>query len=293
MLVVDGGDDSGAYDQELPVLLHEWAPYFRRNGPLDVEYRYFSINGRMLGAAEPLRVRTGERVMFRVVNASATLVHQLALPRHSFQVIALDGNRVATSAAVPVLELGPGERVDAIVEMQHPGVWIFGGPKAAQRAQGLGMVVEYAGASGPPRWEDPGRVEWTYAAFGRIDPVAPPDGTLTLVFKATADGHHWTINGQQYPRADPIIVRANRRYRWLLDNQSADPHPVHLHRHTFEIVGVAGQPMSGIRKDVVVVPAWKQVEIDVPTTQPGLSLFHCHQQFHMDMGFMTMMRYEA
>jgi FtsP/CotA-like multicopper oxidase with cupredoxin domain len=43
---------------------------------------------------------------------------------------------------------------------------------------------------------------------------------------------------------------------------------------------------------VVVVPAWSQVEIDVPTTQPGLSLFHCHHQFHMDMGFMTMMRYE-
>lgn len=54
---------------------------------------------------------------------------------------------------------------------------------------------------------------------------------------------------------------------------------------------MAGQPMSGIWKDVVVVPAWKQVEVDVPTAHPGLSLFHCHQQFHMDMGFMTMVHY--
>ena len=53
----------------------------------------------------------------------------------------------------------------------------------------------------------------------------------------------------------------------------------------------AGQPVSGIWKDVVVVPAWSQVEIDVHANQPGLSLFHCHHQFHMDMGFMTMMRY--
>jgi FtsP/CotA-like multicopper oxidase with cupredoxin domain len=26
---------------------------------------------------------------------------------------------------------------------------------------------------------------------------------------------------------------------------------------------------------------------------PGLALFHCGQQFHMDNGFMAMMRYEA
>jgi FtsP/CotA-like multicopper oxidase with cupredoxin domain len=57
------------------------------------------------------------------------------------------------------------------------------------------------------------------------------------------------------------------------------------------MVRAAGRPLSGVLKDVVVVPAWKQVEVDVPTTQPGLTLFHCHQQFHMDMGFMTLMQY--
>jgi FtsP/CotA-like multicopper oxidase with cupredoxin domain len=84
----------------------------------------------------------------------------------------------------------------------------------------------------------------------------------------------------------------NERYRWRLDNQSGEPHPVHLHRHTFEIVKVNGRPMSGVRKDVVVVPAWKEVEIDVVADNPGLTLFHCHQQFHMDMGFMALMRYD-
>jgi len=59
----------------------------------------------------------------------------------------------------------------------------------------------------------------------------------------------------------------------------------------FEIVRFAGKPTSGVMKDVVVVPAWKEVEIDVRADQPGLSLFHCHQQFHMDMGFMTLVKY--
>ena len=292
MLVVETGDEPGSHDLEVPILLHEWDPRVTTEGPADVTYRYHSINGKMLGAGEPVRVRRGQRVLFRILNASATLHHKLALPGHLFHVIALDGNAVATPASVPMLELGPGERVDAIVEMNRPGVWILGETRTAQREAGLGIAIEYAGQAGPPRWAPTATDGWSYLPFGKADPVAEPDGRLTMVFKPKGDGHRWTINGQSHPRIDPIVVRANQRYRWLMDNQSADAHPMHLHRHTFELVKYAGQRVSGIWKDVVVVPAWSQVEIDVPTTQPGLSLFHCHHQFHMDMGFMTMMRYE-
>lgn len=293
MFVVETGGEPGAYDQDVPILIHEWDPRVTNVSPADVTYRYHSINGKMLGGGEPIRVREGQRVLFRMVNASATLHHSIALPGHLFRVIALDGNAVATPAIVPLLELGPGERVDAIVEMNRPGVWILGETRTAQREAGLGIAIEYAGQPGPPRWAPTATSGWSYLTFGSPNPVAEPDGRLAMVFKPKGDGHSWTINGQSHPRIDPIIVRANRRYRWLMDNQSADAHPIHLHRHTFELVRFAGKPVSGIWKDVVVVPAWSQVEIDVPTTQPGLSLFHCHHQFHMDMGFMTMMRYET
>lgn len=46
-------------------------------------------------------------------------------------------------------------------------------------------------------------------------------------------------------------------------------------------------------KDVVVVPAWKLVEVDVPAIHPGPTLFHCHEYCHMDMGFMAMMQLRA
>ena len=291
MFIVEDGGDPGAYDLEVPILIHEWDPHFTSTGPMDVEFRTYSINGKMLGAGEPIRVRQGQRVLFRILNASATLTHRLALPAHRLNVIALDGNAVATPWQVPYVDLAPGERADAIVEMNQPGVWILGELRADQRAGGLGIVVEYAGAQGAPRWLPIPDFTWSYAAFGGSAAAPEPDGRHTLVFRATGDGHHWTINGKSYPKSDPIVVQANRRYRWTFDNQSANDHPIHLHRHRFEIVRFDGRPMSGVWKDVVVVPAWKQVEVDVPTTQPGLSLFHCHQQFHMDMGFMTMMRY--
>lgn len=288
MFVVEDAGDAGAYDLEIPILLHEWEARFSSAG--DVEFRSFSINGKMLGAGEPLRVREGQRVLFRILNASATLLHRLALPRHLFHVIALDGNPVPTPKGVSVIELAPGERVDAIVTMNRPGVWVLGELLDVQRTGGLGIVVEYAGAQGPPQWEPAGSV-WNYNLFAAHDPLPEPDGRLTMVFRSVGDGHHWTINGKSHPKTDPILVSPNKRYRWTLDNQSGEAHPVHLHRHTFEIVKYDGQPMSGVMKDVVVVPPWKQVEIDVVADHPGVSLFHCHQQFHMDMGFMTIMRY--
>jgi FtsP/CotA-like multicopper oxidase with cupredoxin domain len=292
MFIVDGGDDDGAYDLEVPLLLHEWGPRFTTQGPRDVEFRFGSINGRMLGAGEPIRVRIGQRVLFRIVNASATLQHQLFLPGHRFDVVALDGNPVPAPLSVPALDVAPGERVDALVTMQNPGVWVLGATRSSQRDAGVGIVVEYAGASGPPQWQAPPPFAWDYSAFGKARERPEPDGRLTLAFRARADGHHWTINGKSWPKTDSVVVTVNRRYRWILDNQSADPHPMHLHRHTFELVRVADRPTSGVLKDVVVVPPWKQVEIDViATAPPGPALFHCHQQFHMDMGFMAMVDY--
>ena len=291
LFVVEADDDPGAFDQEVPILLHEWEGRFDAQG--EVEFKLFSVNGKMLGAGEPIRVKGSQRVLFRIVNASATLHHRLALPGHLFNVIALDGNAVPVPARVPILDLGPGERIDALVDMNRPGVWILGEVRAEQRQAGMGIVVEYVDQQGAPRWEPPGPFLWDYTMFGGRESVREPDGRLTMIFKATGDGHHWTINGKSYPHTDPIVVQANRRYRWTFDNQSADPHPIHLHRHRFEIVRFAGQAVSGLWKDVVMVPAWKQVEVDVPTTQPGLSLFHCHQQFHMDMGFMAIVQYSG
>src|SRR5262249_49578450 len=109
----------------------------------EVGYRSFSINGRMLGHGEPIRVKAGERLLLHVVNGSASEIRSLALPGHSFRVVALDGNPVPTPAEVPVLWIGTGERVSATVEMSHPGVWILG-DVGDDRTNGMGVVVEYA-----------------------------------------------------------------------------------------------------------------------------------------------------
>jgi len=54
---------------------------------------------------------------------------------------------------------------------------------------------------------------------------------------------------------------------------------------------VYGKATSGIVKDTVVVNANKVVEVDFTAENPGNTLFHCHQQMHMDFGFMVLMKY--
>ncbi len=74
-------------------------------------------------------------------------------------------------------------------------------------------------------------------------------------------------------------------------NGSDDIHPIHLHRYSFELTKTAGKSLSGVIKDVVMVGGYQEVEIDYTAGNPDLTLFHCHQQLHMDFGFMTLFDY--
>jgi len=125
-------------------------------------YNFFAINGRILGQGEPISVKAGERVLFHVLNASASRIRSLALPGHLFQVVALDGNLVPHPTAVPVLWLGTAERISAIVEMKQPGVWVLGETIDEDRKLGMGIVVEYAGTKGEPQWQKPEPFRWDY-----------------------------------------------------------------------------------------------------------------------------------
>ena len=292
MVVIEPGSDPARYDLEIPIVLHEWDPYYSAENAMDVEYNVYSINGKMLGANEPIRVRAGQRALFRILNASANRQHRLTLSGHEFGVLAMDGNPVRTRRRVPMLELWPGERVDAVVEMTQPGVWVLGETDDVMRAAGAGIVVEYSGATGGAKWVPPPRdFAWSYMLFGGEADNPDPDFVHRLVFERRFDGHGWSINGKSFPQTDPIPAMAGRRNRLIFDNRSDMSHPVHLHRHTFEITRCAGQATSGVHKDVVMVPDHGSVEVDFIANSAGPSLFHCHHQFHMDFGFMALLRY--
>ncbi len=308
---IEPTENPGRYDQEVFLATHEWEPYCTTaemeeeeegekqpkpeeksetpNG-WEIGYQRFTINGKCLGHGEPVRVREGQRVLFHFLNASATENIRLALPGHRFLVLALDGNPVPHPQFVDVLELGTAERIDAVVEMKNPGVWILGTPKDDDRRNGMGILVEYAGKSGTPRWVAPPRQPWDYTLFGKAEEAPSPAESITLGFGKINGGpggfNRWTINGRSFSPSDPArVLRKGSRYRLIFDNQTDDAHPVHLHRNSFELTNVYGKRTAGVLKDVVLVKGLRKIEADVVPAMDGLTLFHCHQQLHMDYGF--------
>ena len=184
LVYIEPAHDQGAYDREVFLTLKEFGPFLSRTEmPLDflapanrvrglqeasqqamraalreglkqeyeLAYNFFSINGRMLGQSEPVRIKAGERVLFHVLNAGASEIRSLALPSHVFWIVALDGNPVPHPSEVPVLWIGPAERVSATVEMKQPGVWVLGDLLDEDHRRGMGIVVEYAGRRGEPQ----------------------------------------------------------------------------------------------------------------------------------------------
>jgi FtsP/CotA-like multicopper oxidase with cupredoxin domain len=175
---IEPKNEPGSYDREVFLVLKEFEPTLSRGGDMpqnflapvtrvkaleesgesamraslakgmphgyEVGYSLFSINGRMLGTGEPIRVKSGERVLFHILNASATEIRSLALPGHMFKVVALDGNPVPAPADVPVLWIGTAERISAIVDMNHPGVWVLGDTSDDDRGHGMGIVLQDA-----------------------------------------------------------------------------------------------------------------------------------------------------
>src|SRR5439155_10849586 len=178
--------------------------------------------------------------------------------------------------------------------------WILGAPEDDIRNAGLGVVVEYANQRKQPQWVAPGKPSWDYTLFGKAAP--PPSGTdgsptqtIDMAFEKVPRGagrfNSFLVNGKAYPHDQEFVLKEGTRYRLVFRNRTDDAHPMHLHRHLFELTEIYGKPTSGLLKDTVVVPFYGRAVVEFVADQPGLTLFHCHIQQHMDFGFKALLRY--
>jgi FtsP/CotA-like multicopper oxidase with cupredoxin domain len=277
---IEPKNEPGNYDREEFIILKEFEPFFMRGGDMamdflsghyipelkamgekaeheseiktkgyEVGYKIFTINGHQLGHGKPIRVKQGERVLFHILNGSATEIRSLALPGHDFKVVALDGNPVPNPSVVPVLWFGTAERISAIVEMKNPSVWVMGDLSDDDRGNGMGIVIEYANHSGKPQWKMPKPFKWDYTLFGKHNQnIAEPYEVIDMLFAkqngADKGFNRWTINGVAFDMMDmPTMfhLKEGRRYRLHMRNASDDLHPMHLHRHSFEITRIVSR----------------------------------------------------
>lgn len=93
---------------------------------MNMDYNYFTINGKAFPDNEPWLVRNGDIVRVRIINIS-NLVHPMHLHGQDFTVIAKDGEpiRPELQQRMNTISVNAGETYDIVFRADNPGTWIF------------------------------------------------------------------------------------------------------------------------------------------------------------------------
>jgi len=264
----------------------------------EIAYSAHCINGSSYPGTAPLRVRVGQKVRLRILNANPTQTRYVRLAGHRLRVTHGDGNRFAQPVEVDALRIGVAERYDAWFEVTKPGAWLLQGVSSDPLSYEQAAVVYTEGMEhAPPAGNSQSLVGVDYFTYEKAGGIAaaPLDRTAQIHKQLVLGGgkygsSSWTINGKTYPHTDKILVARGDRVTVRFTNKTDMDHPMHLHGHTFDIVEINGKVLlRPLAKDISLVAgnggtlAWR---FDA-TSPAGRWLLHCHNDIHMMDGMMT------
>jgi multicopper oxidase len=269
----------------------------------EVNYLAHCINGATYPNTKTLKVAVGNRVRLRILNASATQTRYVRLAGHRLRVSHADGNPVPMPMEFDALRIGVAERYDAWFEVTKPGAWLLQGLSSDPLGFQQAMVVYTEGYEKAAPLSSTQSVEGidflTYEKLANGYRTAVDARGVTLDENFTLGGgvwgsSRWTINDATWPNTPRISVHRGDRVRVHFKNTTDMDHPMHLHGHVFEVVGIDGKALAQpLHKDVSLVRAnggtltW----IFDANAFPGRWLLHCHNEIHMMDGMMTEVQY--
>jgi FtsP/CotA-like multicopper oxidase with cupredoxin domain len=321
-LIIEPTRSHESYDREYVLVLEDWV---MRNGggPAAVDrrppmgmmgrmmrgrrsdreplgepvYDGYAVNGRVYPAIDALRVRQGDKVKLRLINACSATIFYLRLAGHSLTVNHCDGNAVVP-IETDVLRIAMGERYDVVVTATNPGHWLLAASEQGLGESGLRVPLIYQGSrqarAVAPDFQRGLRLA-TYDDFRALEPHGGSNGDPDRVYDQTLSGGmhsaYWTINGQVYPDADALRIRRGERVRLRYWNHSMMPHPMHLHGHFFQLVNPMLPRERWIFKDTLVLDPMQTAEIEFSADNPGNWLHHCHNLYHMEAGMANVVAY--
>ena len=245
----------------------------------------------------------------RLLNGSNARVYRLAFADgRSFHVIGTDGGLLERPVSVARVDLGPGERVELLVDLTSDpvGTSILLKSLAFPVSSGMmgGMMPGMGGAGFPQgaaldvlrlRVERTGpaaRMPDTLVPFERLDP-ARAEGTQVFILSMSMPpvAGAFTINGRSFDaRRIDVRARRGRLELWEVRNASSEPHPFHVHGTSFQVVSRTSGPLGPQDlgwKDTVLTWPGEAVTLAIRFEQyAGLYVLHCHNLEHEDAGMM-------
>lgn len=245
---------------------------------------------------------------FRILNGSTARVYNLALSGGlQFHIIGSDGGLLEKPETVSEILVGPGERIDVLVDFSNLAVgqevYLVSNRFSRYNVQGRQSfkVMKFKInrlSSGP--FKLPGLL--SNIGFLHDDAAIR---TRTFDISAMGAGGHGgagghSINGKVYDidRVDET-VQAGSTEIWEFDNVSGDEiHPMHIHGVQFQVMQRIGgrnriiASEKGWKDTVLVMPGEKVKVIMTFPQYTGVFVFHCHNLEHEDDGMMLNYRIE-
>jgi FtsP/CotA-like multicopper oxidase with cupredoxin domain len=311
-----------AVDRDVVWVLDDWR--LDRDAVIDTRFRNLhdmthagrlgnmvTVNGQV---PETFAVRRGERIRLRLINAANARSFALNFEGHELQVIAIDGQPVEPHAPDDGrIVLGPAMRTDLILDCRaRPGErflvrddfyrnvpyrlveLVYDG--TALRDHVLEAPVRLAPNPVPePDLQNALRHQIVLGGgmMGRMT-SAQVDGQEMDVRSMFQNGVAWAMNGiastEHHPQPMLTLARDQNCVIELI-NDTAWPHPMHLHGHSFRVLSRNGQTLP-LRpwQDTVLLLAREWVEIAFVADNPGDWMFHCHILEHQMAGMMGVIR---
>ena len=268
-------------------------------------YDIFTINGKSGTAIEPLKVKKGEKVRLRLINAGY-MSHKLHLHGHSFKIVATDGQPLNDPQPIKdeLLNIAPGERYDIEFIADNPGEWLLECHGDMKGTDGMKVNIQYEGQTNKTdKTNDKETLPvvdiTTYGKYKTgpftLDQTYDVEYTMDLGTAMDKNGMVFTINGKTYPNTAPINVKKGDIVKVKLVNSSPmDVHPMHLHGHFFQILSKNGKPVTGspLIKDSLNINPGEEYVVAFQADNPGNWMFHCHDLHHASAGMVTELKYK-
>ncbi|MFV0334381.1 MAG: multicopper oxidase family protein [Tropicimonas sp.] len=261
----------------------------------DHDWDAYLANDRNLDDPEVVRVDGGTRVLLRIINAASATVFWIDTGALPGRLVAVDGHGTQPLAGSR-FGIAMGQRLD--IELDLPagsGAWPVLALREGARER-TGVILATAGARIPriatlaeeaaPAF-DTGLAQ--EGALVALEPLAARgvDRQHMVMLGGTMQPYLWTIDGATWGNHRPIEAIAGERVEMMFHNMSMMGHPIHLHGHNFQVVGINGARLSGARRDTVHVPPMSMVTVALDAGEAARWMLHCHHVPHMATGMMT------
>ncbi|CDZ69485.1 Multicopper oxidase [Neorhizobium galegae bv. orientalis] len=260
----------------------------------DIEYDAYLANDRTLDDPEVVRTEKGGRVRLRIINGATATAFTINTGSVVGSLIAVDGIDIAPISASR-FPISMGQRLDIRLELPagpgfYPVLALREGAKEqtgiilATKDTVIGKIDTTASENGPVLELGLEQQLRTATPLAGRSPDRQFDATLTGDMAA----YSWKIE-----TAGPLNVARDQRVRLTMRNMSMMSHPMHLHGHHFQVVGINGQRFSGAVRDTVLLTPMAEVVVEFDASNPGRWPLHCHHLYHMATGMMTFITYDG